>query len=60
MQKKIGAEASEQNRTEIAESRSFAYLIMFIKLVSSQSNFVCIGILSLLIVKTNSIAIFQW
>ena len=49
---------SEQKRTDIAEGRSFVYLVLFIKLVFRQSNIVCTGILSLLIVKTNSLAIF--
>ena len=48
-------EQGNQNRTE---GRSFVYLDMFIKLVFRQRNIVCIGILSLPIVKTNSLAIF--
>ena len=35
-------------------------MLMFIKLVVRQSNIVCIVILSLLKVKTNSLAIFLW
>ena len=57
MQKILRAGESEQNRTEIAEGRSFVYLVMFIKLVFRQSNIACTGILYL-IVKTNSLAIF--
>ena len=47
-------------KIEIAAGRSFVYLVMFIKLnnVFRQSNIVSIGILSLLIVKTNSNAFF--
>ena len=56
--KKLRTEEQEQNRTEIAEGRSIAYLIMFIKLDFRQCNIVCIGILSLLIVKANSLAMF--
>ena len=48
----------EQNRTEIAEVRDLFHLIMFIKLVFGHDNIVCSGILFLLIVKTNSFAIF--
>ena len=49
---------SEENRPEIAEGRSFSYLVMLIKQIFRQSNFVCIAILSLLVVKTSSLAIF--
>ena len=55
------SEQENQNRTEqteTAEGRSFVYLVTFIKLNFRQSNIVCIGILSFLIVKTNSLAIF--
>ena len=55
-----GRKNSEQNITEIAGDRSFVYLIMLIKLVLNKSNIVCIGVLSLLIVKKNSLDIFQW
>ena len=41
----------EQSRIAIAEGRSFAYLVMFAKLVVRQGSIDCIGILSLLIVK---------
>ena len=56
MQKIFRTGESEQNRTEIAEGRSFVYLVIFIKLVSRQS-IVCIGILFLLVVKTTSLAV---
>ena len=46
------------NRTQIAEGRGFAFLVIFVKLDFRHSNFICIAILSLLIVKTNSLAIF--
>ena len=50
MQKKV--------RTELfAEGRNFVYLVISIKLVFRKS-IVCTGILSLLIVQTNSLAIF--
>ena len=51
---------SEQNRTENAEGRSFFYLVMLTKSGFRQSNIVCIGILSLLIVKANDLAFFKW
>ena len=56
--RKLRKGEQEQNRTDFGKGRSFAYLLLFIKLVDRQSNVVCIGILSLLIVKTNSLAIF--
>ena len=55
---KLRAGESEKNRTEIDEGRSFVYLVMFIKLIFRQSNIVCIGTLYLMILKTNSLAIF--
>lgn len=55
---KIRTGKSEQNRTKISEGTSFVYLVVFIKLVFRQSNFACIGILSLGIVKINNLAIF--
>lgn len=45
-------------RTEIAEVRSFIYLVMLLKLVFRQGNNVYMGILSLLLVKKNSLAMF--
>ena len=58
MARRKNTEQENQNRTEqLLEGRSFVYLVMFIKLVFRQSNTVFIGILSLLIVKTN-LAIF--
>ena len=58
MHKKLRTGESKQNRKEITEGRSFVYLVMFIKMVFRQSNIAFIGILSLLIVKTNSLAMF--
>ena len=46
------SEQEKQNRREIAEGRSFGYLVIFTKLV-----FVCIEILSLLIVKSFSLIV---
>ena len=59
MRKKIRAGKSEQNRTKVAEGRSFVYLVLFIKLVFRLENSVWIRILSRLIVKTNNPAIFS-
>ena len=58
MQKKTQNMRIGTKEQRIAEGRSFVYLVMFIKLVFRQSNIVCIGILSPLIVKTNRLAIF--
>ena len=52
------AEHENQNRTEISEGRSLVYLVVFVKLVLRQGNIVCLAVLSLLIVKTNSLVIF--
>ena len=49
---------SEQNKAEIAESRNFAYLVVFIKLGFRQSNIVDTGTLSFLIVKINTLAVY--
>ena len=56
--KNIRTGESEVNRTEIAEVRSFIYLVMLLKLVFRQGNNVYMGILSLLLVKKNSLAMF--
>ena len=56
---KIRTGESEQHRTEIAKSRSFVYLVMFIKPISRQSNTVCIGNSSLVIMKRNNLASFS-
>ena len=53
------SEQENQNRTEIAESRSFVFLVIMRKLVLRQSNIACIGVLSLLIVKTDSLACIE-
>ena len=50
---------SEQSRTEIAKRRSFIYLVMFVKLMFRPSNIVFIGISSLMIARTNNLAIFS-
>ena len=60
MTSRKNSEKKNQNRTEIAEGRNFVYLDMFIKLVFRENNIACMRILPLLIVKTNSLAIFQW
>ena len=57
MTSRKNSEQENQNRTETDEGRSFVYLVMFIKLVFRQSNITCTGILSLLIVKTNSLLV---
>ena len=59
MYRKLRTGESEQNRTENAEGRFF-YLVMLTKPGFRQSNIVCIGILSLLIVKANDLAFFKW
>ena len=43
--------------TKIAEGRSFVFFVMFVNLVFRQSNIVLIGLLSLLVMKTNSLTI---
>lgn len=58
MYKNIRTGESEVKRTEIAEVRSFIYLVMLLKLVFRQGNNVYMGILSLLLVKKNSLAMF--
>ena len=58
VQENLRTGESEQSRTEFVKGRSFAYLVMLVKLVFRQSNIVCIGILYSLIVKTNNLAIF--
>lgn len=58
MYKNIRTGESEVKRTEIAEVRSFIYLVMLLKLVFRQGNNVYMGILSLLSVKKNSLAMF--
>ena len=58
MYKNIRTGKSEVKRTEIAEVRSFIYLVMLLKLVFRQGNNVYMGILSLLLVKKNSLAMF--
>lgn len=58
MYKNIRTRESEVKRTEIAEVRSFIYLVMLLKLVFRQGNNVYMGILSLLLVKKNSLAMF--
>lgn len=58
MYKDIRTGESEVKRTEIAEVRSFIYLVMLLKLVFRQGNNVYMGILSLLLVKKNSLAMF--
>ena len=45
---------TEQNRTKTAEGSSIVYLVMF-----RQSNIVSVGILSLEIIKTNSLPYFS-
>ena len=57
--KKIRTGELEQNRKYITKGRSFVYLVMLIKLIFRQSNIFYIRILSLLIVKTNTLAIFS-
>ena len=49
------SEQKNQNRTK---NKMLQVGVMLIKLVFRQSNIVCIGILSLLIVKTNNLANF--
>lgn len=58
MYKNIRTGESEVKRTEIAEVRTFIYLVMLLKLVFRQGNNVYMGILSLLLVKKNSLAMF--
>lgn len=58
MYKNIRTGESEVKRTEIAEVGSFIYLVMLLKLVFRQGNNVYMGILSLLLVKKNSLAMF--
>lgn len=58
MYKNIRTGESEVKRTEIAEVRSFICLVMLLKLVFRQGNNVYMGILSLLLVKKNSLAMF--
>ena len=60
MHKNIRTGESEVKRTEIAEVRSSIYLVMLLKLVFRQGNNVYMGILSLLLVKKNSLAMFYW
>lgn len=58
MYKNIRTGESEVKRKEIAEVRTFIYLVMLLKLVFRQGNNVYMGILSLLLVKKNSLAMF--
>ena len=58
MYKNIRTGESEVKRKEIAEVRTFIYLVMLLKLVFRQGNNVYMGILSLLSVKKNSLAMF--
>ena len=46
---------SKQSRTEIDKSERFVNFVMFLKLIFRQNNIVCIGISSLLLVKTNNL-----
>ena len=48
----------EKNKTKIAKGRSLVYLVMFIKLVFGQNNIVCIGTLSILMVKIKHLSMF--
>ena len=52
--KKLRTGQAEQNRTKTAEGSSIFYLVMLRK-----SNIVCVGILSLEIIKTNSLPYFS-
>ena len=59
MQKKRQEE--NHNMTEIAEGRLLLiWLCLFCYLVFRQGHTVCMGTLSLMIVKTNSLAFFYW
>ena len=59
MHQKLRTGEPKQSRTEIGKGSSFVYLDIFAKLVFGQ-NIVYIEIVSPLIMKSTSRAIFEW
>ena len=59
MHQKLRTGEPKQSRTEIGKGSSFVYLDIFVKLVFGQ-NIVYIEIVSPLIMKSTSLAIFEW
>ena len=59
MHQKLRTGEPKQSRTEIGKGSSFVYLDIFVKLVFGQ-NIVSIEIVSPLIMKSTSRAIFEW
>ena len=59
MHQKLRTGEPKQSRTEIGKGSSFVYLDIFVKLVFGQ-NIVYIEIVSPLIMKSTSRAIFEW
>ena len=59
MHQKLRTGEPKQSKTEIGKGSSFVYLDIFVKLVFGQ-NIVYIEIVSPLIMKSTSRAIFEW
>ena len=60
MHQKLRTGEPKQSRTEIGKGSSFVYLDIFVKLVFGQNDIVYIEIVSPLIMKSTSLAIFEW